>query len=136
MRYCNRCLYPENHPYGMMFNDEGLCMGCVIHDEKNELDWDLRFDKLKSITANYKEKFGNKSFDCIVPVTGGSDSFFTVHIVKNILEMNPLLVYYNSHFNTEIGIRNLANLATVFDCDLVTSTLSPDLLKKITRYME
>ena len=118
----------------MMFNDEGLCMGCVIHDEKNELDWDLRFDKLKSITANYKEKFGNKSFDCIVPVTGGSDSFFTVHIVKNILEMNPLLVYYNSHFNTEIGIRNLANLATVFDCDLVTSTLSPDLLKKITRY--
>ena len=134
MRFCNRCLYPENHPYGMQFNELGLCMGCVVHEEKNSLDWDLRLNKLKLIITNYKEKYGNKTFDCIVPVTGGSDSYYTLHIVKNILKMNPLLVYYNSHYNTEIGIRNLANLTTVFDCDLITSTLSPDLLKKITKH--
>ena len=55
------------------------------------------------------------------------------HVVKNILGMNPLLVHYNSEFNTKIGIRNLANLATVFDCDMVTSTIAPSLLKRITR---
>jgi hypothetical protein len=32
-----------------------------------------------------------------------------------------------------MGIRNLANLATVFDCDMVTSTIAPSLLKQITR---
>jgi len=57
-----------------------------------------------------------------------------VHFVKNKLGMNPLLVNYNSHYNTKTGIRNLANLTTVFDCELVTSTLSPELLKKITRH--
>ena len=134
MKYCNRCLYPENHPYGMQFNNSGLCMGCIVHEEKDSLDWESRLNKLKLITTNYKERFGNKSFDCIVPVTGGSDSYFTLHVIKNILKMNPLLVYYNSHYNTEIGIRNLANLATVFDCDLITSTLAPSLLKKITNY--
>ena len=134
MNYCNRCLYPENHPYGMQFNELGLCMGCVIHEEKDTLNWNSRIKKLEKITKKYKEKFGNKSFDCIVPVTGGSDSYFIVHTVKKVLKMNPLLVYYNSHFNTEIGIRNLANLATVFDCDLITSTLSPDLLKKVTMH--
>jgi N-acetyl sugar amidotransferase len=53
--------------------------------------------------------------------------------VKNVLGMNPLLVHYNSHYNTKVGIRNLANLATVFDCDLVMSTPSPAPLKRITR---
>ena len=64
----------------------------------------------------------------------GGDSYFTVHYVKKILGLNPLLVNYNSHYNTKIGIRNLANLSTVFDCELFTSTLSPDLLKKITKH--
>ena len=74
-----------------------------------------------------------KNFDCIVPVTGGGDSFFIVHVVKNILGLNPLLVNYNSHFNTKVGIRNLANLQTVFDCEVITSTLNPNLLKRITK---
>jgi len=77
---------------------------------------------------------GRRGFDCIVPVTGGGDSYYVVHSVKNVLGMNPLLVHYNPHYNTKTGIRNLANLATVFDCDVVTSTLSPNLLKRITRH--
>ena len=63
------------------------------------------------------------------PVTGGGDSYFIVHTVKNVLGMNPLLVNYNHHYNTKLN-KKLANLATVFDCDIVQSTLSPSLLKK------
>lgn len=134
MKYCNRCLYPANHPYGMIFDAAGICMGCRIHEEKDSLDWDGRFQALKKIVHENGKSMGRKGFDCIVPVTGGGDSYFIVHTVKNVLGMNPLLVNYNSHYNTKVGIRNLANLATVFDCDLVTSTLSPELLQKITRH--
>lgn len=133
MKFCNRCLYPENHPYGMIFDEQGVCMGCRVHEEKDYLDWMKLFERLKNIVTKYKSEFKN-TFDCIIPVTGGSDSYYVVHIVKNILKMNPLLVNYNSHYNTHVGIRNLANLQTVFDCDLITSTISPHLLKKITRY--
>ena len=133
MIYCKRCLYPENHPYGMVFDSLGVCMGCRVHEEKDSIDWDLRLEILKKLVNTNGKNTSNQSFDCIVPVTGGGDSYFTVHVVKNILGMNPLLVNYNSQFNTKVGIRNLANLATVFDCDMVTSTLSPDLLKRITR---
>ena len=134
MKYCNRCLYPANHPYGMVFDAEGVCMGCRVHEEKDSLDWDGRFQALKKIVHQNGMSMGRKGFDCIIPVTGGGDSYFIVHTVKNVLGMIPLLVNYNSHYNTKVGIRNLANLATVFDCDLVTSTLSPDLLQKITRH--
>ncbi len=134
MIYCKRCLYPVNHPYGMVLDDHGVCMGCRIHEEKDSLDWDDRFHMLERIVHTNARRMGRKGFDCIVPVTGGGDSYFIVHTVKNVLGMNPLLVNYNAHYNTKVGVRNLANLATVFDCDIVTSTLSPDLLKRITRH--
>lgn len=134
MIYCKRCLYPENHPYGMIFDDYGVCMGCRVHEEKDSLDWAQRYRMLEDIVHTNSQRMGSKSFDCIIPVTGGGDSYFVVHTVKNVLGMNPLLVNYNSQYNTKVGIRNLANLSTVFDCDLLTSTLSPELLKKITRH--
>ena len=47
--------------------------------------------------------------------------------------MNPLLVTYNKHYNTKIGIRNLAYLRTIFGCDILTLTVSPAKVKKITK---
>ena len=133
MNYCSRCLYPSNHPYGILFDNNDLCSGCIVHEEKNLINWKKKLNILEKIVSNYKKENNGKNFDCIVPVTGGSDSFYTLHVVKNILNLNPLLVNYNSHFNTKIGIRNLSKLVTTFDCDMVTSTLSPDLLKRITK---
>jgi N-acetyl sugar amidotransferase len=133
MIYCKRCLYPANHPYGMVFDSHGVCMGCRIHEEKDSLNWVTRFEKLKSIIFENSKQVGKRGFDCIVPVSGGGDSFYTLHVVKNLLGMNPLVVHYNHHYNTAVGIRNLANLHTVFDCDQITSTLSPDLLRRVTK---
>ena len=134
MKYCKRCLYPENHPYGLIFDENGVCSGCRIHEEKDKLDWDKRFKKLINVIETISDSSPQKSYDCVVPVTGGGDSYFIVDTVKNKLGLNPLLVNYNIQYNTKIGIRNLANLTTVFDCDMISSTLSPDLIKRVTRH--
>ena len=133
MIYCKRCLYPQNHPYGLILDAEGICSGCRVHEEKDTLNWDERAKVLEEIVRVSAKQTAGRGFDCIVPVTGGGDSYFIVHTVKNVLGLNPLLVHYNPHFNTEVGVRNLANLATVFDCDVLTSTVSPALLKRLTR---
>ncbi len=132
MKYCKRCLYPENHPLNLTFDDEGICSGCRVHEEKDELDWSERLEKLKLILDGYKRKSGS-IHDCIIPVSGARDSYFIVHVVKNIFKMNPLLVNYNKHYNTKVGIRNLAYLRTLFGCDIVTQTVSPERIKRITR---
>jgi N-acetyl sugar amidotransferase len=68
-----------------------------------------------------------------VPVTGGNDSYFIVHTVKNRLGLNPLLVTYNKYFNTPLGIRNLANLRIKFNCDIVVQNVNPMAVRNITR---
>ncbi len=131
MQYCSRCLYPSNHPLGITFDSDGVCSGCLIHEEKDELDWNKRLEKLKKIVTPYKSK-KRSIHDCIIPVSGGKDSYFIVDFVKNVLGMHPLLVSYNIHYNTPTGIRNLAYLQTQLECDILKHTSNPSTVKKIT----
>jgi N-acetyl sugar amidotransferase len=132
MRYCKRCLYPENHPLNITFDEKGVCSGCKIHEEKDILDWNAREKKLKKILEQFKGK-SKTNYDCVIPVSGGRDSYFIVHMIKKKYGLRPLLVTYNKQYNTEIGIRNLAYLRTLFDCDILTLTVNPETIKKITK---
>lgn len=132
MRYCKRCLYPENHPLHLVFDEEGVCSGCRVHEEKDAPGWEERARKLESILEQYRSNSG-RNYDCIIPVSGGRDSYFIVHTIKNVYKMNPLLVSYNHHYNTRRGLRNYAYLKTLFNCDAVEMVVEPGKVKKITR---
>ena len=132
MQYCVRCLYPANHPLGITFDADGVCSGCRIHEEKDALDWQARGERLGNLLDSFRSASGN-NYDCIVPVSGARDSYFIVDTLKNVYGMNPLLVSYNRHHNTERGIRNLAYLRTVFNCDFVQMVMAPQRVTRITR---
>ncbi|WP_243544272.1 N-acetyl sugar amidotransferase [Pseudodesulfovibrio tunisiensis] len=132
IRHCSRCLYPETHPLGIVLDDEGVCSGCRVHEEKDFLDWDARFELLREMVRPYRSASG-LVHDCVVPVSGAGDSFFIVDVVKNRLKLNPLLVAYNKQYNTPTGIRNLARLRTEFDCDFLQMNVSPASVKAVTR---
>ena len=132
MKYCKKCLYSENHPLGITFDDFGVCSGCTIHLEKDQIDWNARKAKLVEFIQDFRCKNGS-NYDCIVPVSGARDSYFIVHVVKNELKLNPLLVSYNQIYNTPVGIRNLAYLRTIMNCDFMQQTVNPEAVKRITK---
>jgi N-acetyl sugar amidotransferase len=130
--FCKRCLYGDTHPLGLVIDEEGICSGCRIHEEKDTLDWKARWNLLEKVVQPYRSRTG-KNYDCIVPVTGGAESYWLVHLVKERLGLDPLLVTYNRYFNTPLGIRNLANLRIRFDCDILIQNVNPVTVKNITR---
>lgn len=132
IKHCKRCLYTSTHPLGLTIDDDGICSGCRIHEEKDNLDWDSRWEKLKTLVEPYRNKSGT-DYDCIIPVTGSQDSYYIVYLVKEKLGLNPLLVTYNKYFNTPLGIRNLANLRIRFNCDILYQNVNPISVKKIVR---
>lgn len=125
---CAKCLYWSNHPLGLTFDSEGVCSGCQVHAEKNYLDWHQRLKELKDIFSSQKSQ---SRYDCVIPVSGGQDSFFTVHFAVHILGLNPLLVNFNRTFNSREGIRNLAKLRTLFDVDFRQYTIDPNVTKAV-----
>jgi N-acetyl sugar amidotransferase len=132
IKFCKRCLYSTAHPLGLTFDDEGICSGCLIHEEKDTLDWKERWSKLENLVKPYRNHSGN-NYDCIIPVTGGQDSYYIVYLAKVKLGLNPLLVTYNKYFNTPLGIKNLANLRIRFNCDILYQNVNPVSVKNITR---
>lgn len=132
MKYCKRCLNPQNHALNIIFNEEGICSGCIVHEEKYTIDWNAKENELSDLLNQFSDR-KNSSYDCIIPVSGTGDDFFVTDLIKNKYKLNPLLVTYNTHFNTKIGTRNLARLITELDCDHLYSTVGPDTVKEITR---
>lgn len=139
MKYCSRCLYPQNAKPTIIFDDDGICSGCrYIESRKHlEIDWSQRQEILREITDQAKsraKKLGS-SHDCIIPVGGGKDSHFQVWAMQNLYGMNPLLVTYNHSFNTPAGNWNLNNLIEKSGCDLIRFSTGPNAARKIARYM-
>lgn len=139
MRYCKRCLYPENSRPTIIFDEEGVCSGCRYHQSRKqlEIDWDERRKIFEGILIEAKKlaKQRGNSHDCIIPVSGGKDSHFQVWLLKEKYGMNPLLVKYNHAFNHPAGIRNLENLVEKSGCDFIRYTSGLDSVRRLAKHM-
>ena len=131
-KVCKACLYSEDHALGIVINEDGICSGCKVHNEKYNIDWKERWIKLENIIKEYKTK-DNRNYDCIIPVTGANDSYYTVFIAKEKLGLNPLLVTHNRYYNTPLGIRNLSNLRITFNCDILIQNININSIKKLSK---
>ena len=88
-----------------MFDDEGVCSACRYEEVKHNIDWEKRKKQLIDLCDKHRRSDGR--YDCVVPGSGGKDSSFTAHILKDKYGMNPLTVTWAPHIYTKIGWQNL-----------------------------
>jgi imidazoleglycerol phosphate synthase cyclase subunit len=135
IRWCTRCVYPSINAAPMEFDEQGVCMGCRQAELKVDTppaEWDRRKQLLIEILEKNRDSGGSRH-DCIIAVSGGKDSHFQTHFIKNVLGFNPLLVtYYGNNFSA-VGQRNLLRMKEVFGVDHLIYQPSVDLLKKLNR---
>jgi N-acetyl sugar amidotransferase len=123
VKYCKRCVLPDSRP-GIQINEDGICSGCIGHDFKEmNINWAKRRRELEEIVAEVK--ISKSSYDCIVPVSGGKDSWYQI-IMAQQLGLTPLAVTWRTPGMTAIGQRNIDNMITKLGIDHVTYTIDPD----------
>lgn len=126
--FCKKCVSPSINIITSSITADGICTGCKVSNEKKIINWSKRFSSLKKLIKKNKN-----NYDCIIPVSGGKDSYFQTHIIKNILKLNPLLVTYNSNNYSKEGMDNLLNMREAFGVDHIFFTASISTLKKLNR---
>lgn len=104
LKRCNKCLLPETFPF-IEYDESGICNYCNNYKLKNQAK---PVDELKAIVEPYKRK--NNKPDCIVPFSGGRDSTYSLHIVKEILGLNPIAYTYDWGMVTDLARRNIARV--------------------------
>lgn len=124
MKYCKKCVMPNTRP-GITFDQEGVCYACRSQERKKNVDYAARMEELKEICDKYRGMNGD-GYDCSIAVSGGKDSHLQVYVMKELMNMNPILFSVEDNFTmTEAGKHNLRNISEEFGCPIIS--LKPDI---------
>ena len=130
MQYCTKCVYPSAAATPLTFDENGVCSGCRVAAQKDEINWDLRWQALVELLEEYKS---DSTYDLIIGVSGGKDSYYQAHVAVHELGLKPLLVTYHGNNYLPEGVENLRRMREVFDCDHVIVRPGVDTLVKMNR---
>ncbi len=132
MKFCKECIMPDTRP-GIQFDENGVCVACIHEKRKKEINWDERYEELKKICDKYRRK-NESDYDCLIAVSGGKDSQYQVYVMKELMNMNPLLVTVQDFFTmTEAGKHNLNNIQESFGCNMFAFKPNRKVGKYLTR---
>lgn len=117
--YCRRCVISNQRPNSAVeyahtkdsmkktihFDDKGVCDACRMAEQKHQtIDWRTREAQLRELCDRNRKHDG--SYDCVVPGSGGKDSFYAAHVLKYKYGMHPLTVTWAPHIYTDWGWKN------------------------------
>ena len=126
VKWCKKCILPNTRPNLFIFGD-GLCSICSLKKTTN-INWDIRFKVLENFVKKIKKK-SKSNYDCIIPVSGGKDSFWQVlNALK--LGLKPLAVTWKPSGRNKLGDRNLKNLINL-GVDHIDYTINPKIEKSM-----
>lgn len=129
LKYCSRCCMPETNE-GMEFDEFGICKACRSSEQKMHINWDIRRKELEKILDGYRSE---TNYDCIVPISGGKDSLYQLHLIKKIFKMNPIAVTFSHNHYTEVGRENLKIGLEKLDIDHIEYTPKRSLVDRLMK---
>lgn len=121
-KICSVCIYDEDTP-GISFNEQGVCSYCTMIEvlkeqyktgtSEGERSW-------QEIIAQIKKDGKGKQYDCVIGVSGGTDSSYMLHMAVKEWGLRPLAVHYDNTWNTAIATENIRKVLGKLNVDLYT----------------
>jgi len=131
---CSRCIYDDCVPR-ISFDEEGVCNYCKLSDAIKE-QYGTGSEKgllsLQQILAQIKKDGRGKRYDCVVGVSGGTDSSF---LLTKAVEwgLRPLAVHFDNTWNSAIASLNIHKVTTALNVDLETYVVDNKEMEDLTR---
>lgn len=128
---CTRGVWDTTVP-GIMFDENGVSNYSKIHDqlvakyprgEKGLQDW-------KIIVQQIKENGKGKKYDCVIGISGGTDSSYLLHLACGYV-LRALAVNLDNGWNSKISVENIKKLTSKLNIDLETYAVDPDEMNDI-----
>jgi N-acetyl sugar amidotransferase len=102
------------------FDDDGVCNHCKRYDAKKATLSDERH--LRHLVEKMKRHGQGRRYDCLVGVSGGVDSTYTAHLLKE-LGLRPLAVHMDNGWDSELAVSNIEKTLNKLSIDLYTYVL-------------
>ena len=125
LKVCSKCIYDERVS-AIYFDADGVCNYC--HQiEKLRKEYGTGKEKgnenLQKIIKEIKKKGKNKKYDCVIGVSGGTDSSYMLYLAKK-WGLRPLAVHYDNTWNSAIATQNIRKVLSALNVDLYTHVIN------------
>jgi len=103
LKRCSVCILPSTYPF-IAFDEKNICNFCNNYEKQKfygEKELQKYLDKYRS---------SSKENDCIVGLSGGRDSCYGLHLLKEKYDMNPIAYTYDWGLTTDISRVNAAKI--------------------------
>ncbi len=133
-RICSRGVWDESIP-GISFDENGESNYAKLFDklvqgfpqgEKGGMIWN-------SVVNKIKKQGQGKKYDCIVGVSGGTDSCYLLYLAKIKYGLRPLAVNLDNGWSSDIAVKNIKKVTNSLDIDLETFVIDYEEVKRVLR---
>jgi N-acetyl sugar amidotransferase len=117
-KICKRCVM-DTSDIEITFDEMGNCNHCNNYFTKIKMPTfskNKNEEELKKLIQSIKTKNKNNSYDCIIGVSGGTDSSYTLYTACK-LGLKPLAVHIDTGWNSVAAVKNIKQLCTKLNVD-------------------
>ena len=114
LKFCKNCVYPSI-AVNLRMDEDQICSACRSREKFKKLKedfWTDRRSKFKKILED-RLKNNKSNYDCLIPVSGGKDSYYQTHLVTKEFNLKPFLMTYDGNNWLPEGIYNRNRIRTL-----------------------
>jgi len=130
---CTNCVMDTSDPQ-IKFDNNGRCDFCNNYYNSILPSWhtgDEGWKDLMAIAEKIKDETKGKKYNCLIGLSGGTDSSYLTYIVKEKLGLNPLLLVIDTGWNLKVADENVDNLVKKLGLDVKTITVNWEEMKDL-----
>lgn len=118
---CTRCIYDDSVP-NISFDSEGVCNYCRQIDAL-EAEYPTGGEgeaRMQKLVDEMKAAGRGRKYDAVIGVSGGCDSSYLVHQMKEVYGLRLLAAHFDNTWNSTIATENIHNVLDKLGVDLFT----------------
>jgi len=129
IHYCRKCVYPDISATPISLDQEGVCTGCRVSEQRDRVDWERRRVMFEDLLNDY---CGKGDYDILIPVSGGKDSYYQASVAQSYGLKILFVTYHGNNFLPE-GDHNLQRMKHIFNADHIIVYPNIEAIIKLNR---
>ena len=128
------CCVMDTSDEDISFDENGVCMRCNEYKERIEPEWNHgkgHEKELKTLINKIKKSGKNKSYDCILGLSGGLDSSYMLHLAVKEWGLRPFVFHIDAGWNLPVAEENIRKLIEKLGVELHIEKMDWDEMREM-----
>ena len=111
----------------IVFDEKGMCDYCNSYYSDILPNWQPNVnkeDELERVAFQIREAGKGKDYDCIIGLSGGTDSSYLAYIAKEKMGLRPLIYTVDTGWNLNVAVENIERIVKALNLDMYTEVVN------------